>query len=64
LSRLERFEKAVQRETAQLRIILEAVEAKTKERVWLKKRAQGELDENLLVDGLSGEKVRTLLSKN
>jgi hypothetical protein len=35
--------------------VLEAAQAKSKERVWLKQRSQGELDDSKLVDGIAGE---------
>ena len=47
----------VAKEIAQLRVILEGVEAREKERVWVKNQIQGELDDNRLVDGATGEKA-------
>ena len=63
----------VSKEIAQLRVVLEGVEAREKERVWVKNQiqvnnslsthhhthhcvSQGELDDNRLVDGATGEK--------
>lgn len=46
---------AVASEVAQLRVILESAEAKEKERVWLKNQTTGELDDNKLIDGATGE---------
>lgn len=40
----------------QLRAVLEAAQAKSRERTWLKLETQGELDENRLVDGITGER--------
>lgn len=47
---------AVATEISQLRTILEGAEAKEKERVWVKNQVQGELDDNRLVDGATGER--------
>lgn len=47
---------AVAKEISQLRVILEQAEAKEKERVWLKNQQFGELDDNKLIDGVTGEK--------
>lgn len=44
-------------EIRQLRAILEAAQAKGKERAWIKQKNQGELDDNKLVDGIAGEKA-------
>jgi hypothetical protein len=38
-----------------LRAILESAQAKNKERTWVKQKLQGELDDNKLVDGISGD---------
>lgn len=46
---------AVAQEVMQLRVILQSVEAKEKERSWIHNQTQGELDDNKLVDGVSGE---------
>jgi hypothetical protein len=37
-------------------VVLEGAEAKEKERVWVKNRTFGELDDNKLVDGVTGER--------
>jgi len=39
-----------------LRVILEGVEAKERERVWIKNQQQGELDDAKIVDGVTGER--------
>ena len=46
----------MQREVAQLRIMFEGMEAKEKERQWLKNQQTGDLDDNRLVDGATGER--------
>ena len=47
---------SVQQEIQQLRVVLEAVESKEKERVWLKQQTHGDLDDNRLVDGATGDR--------
>ena len=46
----------MQREVSQLRIMFEGMEAKEKERQWLKNQQTGDLDDNRLVDGATGER--------
>merc|ERR1712054_471507 len=46
----------VENEVNQLRVILQSVEAKEKERVWLRGKTTGELDDSRLVDMAIGEK--------
>eukprot|EP00066_Takifugu_rubripes_P009279 XP_003976079.1 PREDICTED: von Willebrand factor A domain-containing protein 8 isoform X1 [Takifugu rubripes] len=53
----ERFSNAVQRQVQSLRVILESLQAKGKERQWLKNQATGELDDAKIIDGLTGEKT-------
>ncbi|KAG0097282.1 von Willebrand factor A domain-containing protein 8 [Podila epicladia] len=45
----------VQREIRELRVILEGIEAKNKERVWLKNQSSGDLDDTKLIEGLTGD---------
>ncbi|KAF9204985.1 von Willebrand factor A domain-containing protein 8 [Haplosporangium sp. Z 27] len=45
----------VQREIRELRVILESIEAKNKERVWLKNQSSGDLDDTKLIEGLTGD---------
>ncbi|XP_034741708.1 von Willebrand factor A domain-containing protein 8 [Etheostoma cragini] len=52
----ERFSSAVRRQVQSLRIILDSLQAKGKERQWLKNQALGELDDAKIIDGLTGEK--------
>ena len=47
----------VQSQIQQLRTVLESVEAKEKERVWIRHQSEGELDESRLVEGVTGEKA-------
>ncbi|XP_029314557.1 LOW QUALITY PROTEIN: von Willebrand factor A domain-containing protein 8 [Cottoperca gobio] len=53
----ERFSNAVSRQVQSLRIILDSLQAKGKERQWLKNQALGELDDAKIIDGLTGEKA-------
>uniref|UniRef100_A0A665V7J8 von Willebrand factor A domain-containing protein 8 n=1 Tax=Echeneis naucrates TaxID=173247 RepID=A0A665V7J8_ECHNA len=53
----ERFSTAVRRQVQSLRIILDSLQAKGKERQWLKNQALGELDDAKIIDGLAGEKA-------
>ncbi|XP_044221449.1 von Willebrand factor A domain-containing protein 8 [Thunnus albacares] len=53
----ERFSNAVRRQVQSLRIILDSLQAKGKERQWLKNQALGELDDAKIIDGLTGEKA-------
>ena len=46
----------VENEITQLRVVLQAVEAKEKERVWLRGKTSGEMDDTRLVDLAIGEK--------
>ena len=46
----------VENEITQLRVVLQAVEAKEKERVWLHGKTSGEMDDTRLVDLAIGEK--------
>lgn len=49
------FYNNVQQEIRQLRVVLEGIQAKEKERVWLKNMTDGDLDDSKLIDGLTGE---------
>ncbi|CAG8614734.1 10142_t:CDS:10 [Funneliformis caledonium] len=46
----------VQREIRELRVILESIEAKNKERVWLKNQSSGDIDDTKLIEGLTGDR--------
>ncbi|ELR24984.1 ATPase family protein [Acanthamoeba castellanii str. Neff] len=48
---------AVSQQVSQLRVILAAVDAKAKERQWLKLKTSGDLDDMRLVEGITGEKT-------
>ncbi|XP_023392124.1 von Willebrand factor A domain-containing protein 8 [Pteropus vampyrus] len=53
----ERFSGAVRRQVHALRIILDNLQAKGKERQWLRHQSTGELDDAKIIDGLTGEKA-------
>ncbi|XP_067371715.1 von Willebrand factor A domain-containing protein 8 isoform X1 [Channa argus] len=53
----ERFSNGVRRQVQSLRIILDSLQAKGKERQWLKNQALGDLDDAKIIDGLTGEKT-------
>ncbi|CAG8498072.1 10507_t:CDS:10, partial [Cetraspora pellucida] len=45
----------VQREIRELHVILESIEAKEKERIWLKNQSSGDVDDTKLIEGLTGD---------
>jgi len=51
------YVQAVSQQVSQLRVILAAVDAKAKERQWLKLKISGDLDDMRLVEGITGEKA-------
>ncbi|KAI8930150.1 AAA domain-containing protein [Entophlyctis helioformis] len=51
------YRQNVQREIRELRVILESVEAKNKERIWLRNKTSGEIDDTKLVEGLAGDRA-------
>jgi len=50
----EKYADAVAPQVARMRVVLREHETRSQERVWLRGRPQGELDEARLVDGLTG----------
>lgn len=50
------FAGPVQKQVQQLRVILQALQAKSKERQWQKHQTSGEMDDTKLVEGITGEK--------
>ncbi|XP_051999049.1 von Willebrand factor A domain-containing protein 8 [Xyrauchen texanus] len=56
-STYDRFSGAVRRQVQSLRIILDSLQAKGKERQWLRNQALGDLDDAKIIDGLTGEKA-------
>ncbi|CAM9191702.1 unnamed protein product [Chrysoparadoxa australica] len=55
--RFKRFEERVAADSQELRVVLESVDSVSKERVWRKNQASGELDDNKLIDSALGEKL-------
>eukprot|EP00057_Strongylocentrotus_purpuratus_P027672 XP_011682146.1 PREDICTED: von Willebrand factor A domain-containing protein 8 [Strongylocentrotus purpuratus] len=53
----ERFSDGVKRQVTSLRVILDSLQAKSKERQWIKHQTSGDLDEVKLIEGLTGEKA-------
>ncbi|KAJ6647144.1 von Willebrand factor A domain-containing protein 8 [Pseudolycoriella hygida] len=53
----EEFRIPVKNQIQQLRIILTALQAKSKERHWQKHQTSGELDDNKLIEGITGERT-------
>ncbi|GAA5805817.1 AAA domain-containing protein [Helicostylum pulchrum] len=52
-----KFMDNIRREVRELRVILESVEAKKLERVWLKNQSSGDLDDTKIIEGLTGERA-------
>ena len=46
----------VRKQVQSLRTIISGLQAKSKERQWLKNQTQGELDDMRLIEGITGEK--------
>lgn len=55
---------SVSREVQQLRVIFKGAQAKEQERVWLRNRTDGELDDNKLCDGLAVNRACNMKSKS
>ncbi|XP_005100871.1 von Willebrand factor A domain-containing protein 8 [Aplysia californica] len=51
----EQYSKGVRRQVQSLRVVLDSLQAKGKERQWLKHQSYGELDDAKLIEGLTGE---------
>ncbi|GAB1605806.1 von Willebrand factor A domain-containing protein 8-like [Argonauta hians] len=51
------FARTVKRQVQSLRVILDNLQAKGKERQWLKQQPEGDLDEAKLIEGIAGEKA-------
>merc|ERR1719430_364506 len=52
----EQYSMGVRRQVQSLRSILQSLQAKSQDRTWLKNQTSGDLDDNRLIDGLTGEK--------
>ncbi|XP_048458994.1 von Willebrand factor A domain-containing protein 8 isoform X3 [Rhincodon typus] len=53
----ERFSGAIRRQVQSIRVVLDSLQAKGKERQWLRHQSIGELDDTKIIDGLTGEKA-------
>lgn len=53
----EKFSGSVKSQVQSLRVVLESLQAKGKERQWLKNQSHGDLDDAKLIEGLTGEKA-------
>ncbi|ETN61020.1 hypothetical protein AND_007335 [Anopheles darlingi] len=53
----EQYSEPVRRQVQQLRITLQALQARARERQWQKHRTAGELDDTKLVEGITGERA-------
>uniref|UniRef100_A0A182RBI3 von Willebrand factor A domain-containing protein 8 n=1 Tax=Anopheles funestus TaxID=62324 RepID=A0A182RBI3_ANOFN len=53
----EQYAEPVRRQVQQLRITLQALQARARERQWQRHRSVGELDDTKLVEGLTGERA-------
>lgn len=51
------FRKRVEGDINQLKVVLDELSRRSKERVWLRHQAHGDLDDSKLVDGLTGERL-------
>lgn len=56
LLKYEAYRKRVVTEIRQLRVVLEALEARKNERTWLRNKDAGDLDDRRLIDGLTGSR--------
>ena len=52
----EQYSLGVRRQVQSIRNILDSLQAKSADRTWLKNQTSGELDDNRLIDGLTGER--------
>lgn len=52
----EQFSLPVRKQVQELRVILNSLQAKSKERHWQKHQTFGELDDTKLIEGITGEK--------
>merc|ERR1719433_2377540 len=52
----EQYSAGVRRQVQSIRDILDSLQAKSADRTWLKNQTSGDLDDNRIIDGLTGEK--------
>ena len=53
----ESYSSRVRRQVQSVRVILDSLQARGKERVWLRNQTSGELDDGKLIEGLTGERA-------
>lgn len=53
----EKFSSRVHHQVQSLRVLLESLQAKGKERQWIRHQSSGDLDDAKLIEGLTGEKT-------
>ena len=53
----ESYSSRVRRQVQSLRVILDSLQARGKERAWLRNQTSGELDDGKLIEGLTGERA-------
>lgn len=53
----QRYRKRVESDINQLKVILDELSRRSKERIWLKHQSHGDLDDAKLVDGLTGDRL-------
>ena len=56
LLKYEAYRRRVVTEIRQLRVVLESLEARKNERTWLRNKDAGDLDDQKLIDGLTGSR--------
>ena len=52
----DQYSSGVRKQVQTLRTILQSLQAKSQDRTWLKNQTSGELDDNRIIDGLTGER--------
>jgi len=52
----DKYKESVKTEIRELRVVLEGLEARQAERVWLRNQSTGDIDDMKLIDGLTGER--------
>ena len=52
----EQYSAGVRRQVQTLRTVLQSLQVKSQDRTWLKNQTSGDLDDNRIIDGLTGEK--------
>lgn len=53
----EMFSSRVKHQVQSLRVLVESLQSKRKERQWIRHQTSGDLDDSKLIEGLTGEKT-------